>query len=224
MPSQRLILGTSLAILLMISAASIGLDLKSQSDKAWVDHTVGVLKKIADMRLLVRRAESAARGFALIGDPNLTTEFNRSNEAIAPAFSELLAATGGNPAQTRLLEETRTLVERRLEISAELIRLKGADDTAGIAALIARAQGRAAMEVIDANFEKAQLEERQRLAQRSAQSKSSGRILLAVDVVGISLILILAIIMMYQTRRSNRELVLSLSATRATNESLEAAV
>jgi signal transduction histidine kinase/CHASE3 domain sensor protein len=224
MPSQRLILGTSLAILLVISAASIGLDLRTQSDKAWVDHTVSVLKKIADLRLLIRRAESAARGFALFGDPNLTAEFQRSSEAVAPAFTELLAATGDNPAQTRLLEETRTLVDRRLAVSAELIQLKGAGDTAGIAALFARAQGRAAMEVIDANLEKAQVEQRQRLAQRSAQSKSSGRILLAVDVVGISLILLLTIILMYQTRRSNRELVLSLSATRATNESLEAAV
>ena len=183
MPSPRLILGTSLAILLVISGTSIGLEHKSQSDKAWVDHTVGVLKKIADMRLLIRRAESAARGFALIGDPNLAAEFHRSNDAIAPAFAELLAAIGDNPAQKRLLEETRTLVERRIAISDDLIRLKGAGDTAGIAALIARAQGRAAMETIDANFEKAQAEQRQRLAQRSAQSKSSGRILLVVDLV-----------------------------------------
>ena len=54
MPSQRLILGTGLAILLVISAASIGLDVKSRSDAASVDHTLGVLKKFADMRLLLR--------------------------------------------------------------------------------------------------------------------------------------------------------------------------
>ena len=47
------------------------------------------------------------------------------------------------------------------------------------------------MEAIGANFEKAPAEERQRLAGESAQSKSSGRILLAVDVAGIGLILIL---------------------------------
>jgi CHASE3 domain sensor protein len=76
MPSQRILLGTSLAVLLVISAASIGLDLKSQSDKAWVDHTVGVLKKIADMRLLIRRAESAARGYLLTLGP----EFLRDHE------------------------------------------------------------------------------------------------------------------------------------------------
>ena len=97
MPSPRLLLGTSLAILLVISAASIGLDLKSQSDKAWTDHTVGVLQKISDVRLLVRRAESDARGFGLIQDPNFETEFEESSGAIASAFAELIAASRDNP-------------------------------------------------------------------------------------------------------------------------------
>src|SRR5438270_466117 len=62
MPSQRIILGISLASLLIISAASIGLDVKSRSDVASVEHTLGVQKKISDLRLLIRRAESAPRG------------------------------------------------------------------------------------------------------------------------------------------------------------------
>jgi CHASE3 domain sensor protein len=61
-PTQRVILGAGLAILLIITAASIGLDVKSRSDAAWVNHTVQVQKKISDLRVLLRRAESAARG------------------------------------------------------------------------------------------------------------------------------------------------------------------
>ena len=99
MPSQRFLLGTSLAILLVISAASIGLDLKSQSDKASVDHAVEVLKKIADMRLLIRRAESAARGFALTGNPNLAKEYNEASDAIPPAFENCSRPSRGNPAK-----------------------------------------------------------------------------------------------------------------------------
>ena len=68
MPSQRIILGIGLAILLIISAASIGLDIKARSDIASVDQTLAVLKRISDMRSLLRGAESAARGFALTGD------------------------------------------------------------------------------------------------------------------------------------------------------------
>src|SRR5256714_2772202 len=224
MPSQRLILGTSLAILLVISAASIGLDFKSQSDKASVDHTVGVLQKIADARLLVRSAESVSRGFGLTRDPNFTREFQETADAIGPAFEALIAAAKDNPGQMRLFEETKALVDRRLAVSSELMRLRAAGDTAAVEAQVAKAEGRSAMAMISANFDKAVAEERMLLGARTAQSTSTGRFLIAVDVTGVALILMLAVTLMRQTRRSNRELADSLSATRATNESLEAAV
>lgn len=75
MRSQRFILGIGLAVLLVISAASISLDAKSRSDAAWVDHTLGVEKKLSDTLLLIRRAESAARGFVLTNDPHFVKEF-----------------------------------------------------------------------------------------------------------------------------------------------------
>src|SRR5438874_9992795 len=224
MPSQRLILGTSLAILLVISAASIGLDFKSQSDKASVDHTVGVLQKIADARLLVRRAESVSRGFGLTRDPNFTREFQETADAIGPAFEALIAAAKDNPGQMRLFEETKALVDRRLAVSSELMRLRAAGDTAAVEAQVAKAEGRSAMALISANSDKAVAQERMLLGARTAQSTSTGRFLIAVDVTGVALILMLAVTLMRQTRRSNRELADSLSATRATNESLEAAV
>jgi PAS domain S-box-containing protein len=224
MPSQRFILGTSLAILLVISAASIGLDLKSQSDKASVDRTVGVMQKIADARLLVRRAESVSRGFGLTRDPNFTKEFEETTDAIGPAFDGLIAAAKDNPGQIRLFEETRALVDRRLAVSRELMKLRAAGDTAAVEAQVAKAEGRSAMAAISANFDKAVAQERELLGARTAQSASTGRFLIAVDVTGVALILMLAVTLMHQTRRSTRELSDSLTATRATNESLEAAV
>src|SRR3954452_12211249 len=78
MPSQRTILGIGLAILLLIGAASIGLDLKSRSDTASVDHALEVLKRISDMRPLLRSAESAARGFVVNGDPDFVREHSEA--------------------------------------------------------------------------------------------------------------------------------------------------
>ena len=74
MPSQRIILGTGLAILLLIGAASIGLDVKSRLDAAAVSHTLGILQRISGLQLLLRRAESAARGFALSKNPYFLKE------------------------------------------------------------------------------------------------------------------------------------------------------
>jgi signal transduction histidine kinase/CHASE3 domain sensor protein/CheY-like chemotaxis protein len=224
MPSQRVILGIGLAILLTISAASIGLDVKSRSDAAWVDHTLGALKKISDLQLLVRRVESAARGFVLTSDPNLVKEYQKSHDQIAPALAELIVTTRDNPTQTRLLESTEPLLGRRLEVSSDFVRLHLAGDTAGTAALMARGDGRAVMETVSANFDTLTAEEERLLAVRSAESQFSGRFLLAINLAGAVLIVMLALILVRETRRASRKLESSLSATKAENESLEAAV
>jgi signal transduction histidine kinase/CHASE3 domain sensor protein/ActR/RegA family two-component response regulator len=224
MPSQRIILGIGLAILLAISAASIGFDLKSQNEAAAVSRTLGVLKKIPDIELLIRRAESAARGFALSKDPYFTTEHRNASEGIAAAFDDLIAEIKDNPAEKQLLEETKALAVRRIEISSEMIRLQTAGDTAGGLALMRRAEGRTTTEKIGANLDKAMAEVRTRLADGYAASRTTRRFLLAIDLAGAALILILATVLIQTSRRSSLKLQNSLTATQAANESLEAAV
>ena len=80
------------------------------------------------------------------------------------------------------------------------------------------------VQAINAKLDKVVADERQTLADRNARSKSDGRWLLAINLVGVALILILAILLTASTRRSRRELQDSLTATRASKEALEAAV
>ena len=61
-------------------------------------------------------------------------------------------------------------------------------------------------------------------SRRRAESETNGTFLLAIDLAGVALILILATVLTLSARRSRRELQDSLSATQATNEALEAAV
>jgi PAS domain S-box-containing protein len=222
--SQRAVLGTGLAILLIISAASIGLDVKSRSDAIWVDHTLAALQKFSDMRFLISRAVSASRGFMLSNNPNYVAEFNESRDRIGPALDELIEATKDNRGQTQLLESTRELIARRLAVSGELVRLHAAGDSAGIAALNAKSEGRAAMDAISANFDRLAAEEQRLLAIRSAASRQTRIVLLGIDLVGALLILLLAAILIRDVRRSSRTMETSLSASRAENETLEAAV
>ena len=224
MPSQRVTLGAGLAILLVITAASIGLDAKSRSDAAWVNHTLTVQKEIADLRSLVRGGESAVRGFALNGDPNLLNEFRETDTRIAAAFAGLAEATKDTPAQAQLIKETQSLVSQRLGISNDVLRLLAAGDTAGIAALRNRAEGRAVMTKIVANLDVLSAEEGKLLATRSAQSHNTGNILLAIDLAGVAMILLIATLLVLESRRSSLALQESLATTRATNVSLEAVV
>jgi PAS domain S-box-containing protein len=207
----------------MIGGISIGLDAKSRRDSFATDRTVAVLRQFAELKVQVRAAESAARGFALTGNPGFADEFRQLREAIPPAFTALLDALE-DPAQRQLLQETGRLVERRLVVSDELIRYRGSSESTGAAAGKLIAEARATSQTIAANLDKVQAEQRARLAQQSAESRLTGRILLIADLCGVALILLLAGMLVRESTRSRQELSESLHATQATAQSLEAAV
>ena len=140
MPSQRIILGIGLAILLVIGAASIRLDIQSRSGTASVDRALGTLSRISDLRPLLRRAESAARGFALSGDQQFVSEFREASAAIAPALAALAEAVKDSPVEKPLIDDTRALMERQLGLHDEMIRHRSAGDSAAAAAVLASAR------------------------------------------------------------------------------------
>jgi PAS domain S-box-containing protein len=206
MRSQPVILGLGLTILLIISAASIGLDVKSRSDTAWVDHTMAVLNNLSEMRLLFRRAEGAARGFALSGNTGLSDEYRDVLSKVDPSFAALKAMMTDNPAQLHLLEATQALSAQRLSVTTELVRLKAAHDTDSISALLTGGEGRALMRALDSNFDQLTAAEQKLLAVRVADSRRTGALLLSVNLSGTSLIMLLVVILVLTARRTHRQL------------------
>ena len=150
-------------------------------------------------------------------------EYREASDTILPALAALIEAVKANPTEKQLIEETKALVERQIAVNGELIRLRNAGDNAAVAALVDQ-EDRAATAAIAGNLEKAVTEERRLLFAQRAESETNGMFLLAIDLAGVVLILILATVLTLSTRRSRRELQDSLSATQATNEALEAAV
>src|SRR5262245_61372461 len=167
MQSQRFILGMGLIILLVISGTSIGLDTRSRRVSVEADRIVAALRQFADLKVQARAAEAAARGFALTGDAGFADEFRQAREAIAPGFAALLGAID-EPAQRRLLEETSELVQRRLAIGDELIRLRSAGESAAGSAEKTDTEARDMAQTVTANLDKMQAEQRARLARQSA--------------------------------------------------------
>jgi len=221
---QRFILAIGFAVLAASSAASIALDVKSQADAAWVRHTLEVLNKLTDLRLSFRGAESAARGYLLTGNQDFMNEYRRLLDPIAPAFAELKQAVNDNPVQMQLIESSESAVARRFAVANESMLLKAAGDGAGMAALYAGAEGLALMKTIDAQFEQLAREEQRLLAGRSAKSVKTGRLLLAIDLGGAALILMLAAILTREGWRSSRQQESLQRATESENETLEIAV
>jgi PAS domain S-box-containing protein len=217
--SQRFILGIGLSILLLIIAASIAIETKSRRDLLTHEQTVTVLRDFNELKADLATAESAARGFVLKGDAGFIDDFRRARAATGPRLDMLLA---GSPATSRqAMEETRRLVERHLSLGEELIRL-GNSDPAAAAGLIS--QARALLQTITADLDRLRAEHRVLLQQQSESSRLAGRVLLAVDIFGGALILLLAAVLIRASGRWRRELTDSLLASRATAQSLEAAV
>jgi len=217
---QRVILGIGLAVLLIISAASISLDIKARSDAAWIAHTFEVMNKLSDVRLLVLRAESSARGYGLNGEANFNNEFREAEERIAPAFAELKQQVRDNPDQVKRLEGAEKIAEQRLAISRELIAKKKIGDTDGINTMFASATGHALMRQLNDQFDSVIAAEEHLLDLRAARSQRTGTVLISIDLAGASLILLLVAVLM----REGRQLQTSLSASEAEKQSLEAAV
>ena len=182
-----------------------------------------LLRQFSELKVFVNAAESAARGFALTGEQGFADDFRRAANEIPPAFATLLGATD-DPAQRKLLEDTGRLAEQRLAIGNDLIRHRSSSDKADAGARDMVAEARKIVGAIIANLDQGQAFQRARLIDQAARSRLSGHILLGVDLSGVALMLFLTAMLLRATRRSSRELAASLSATRATNESLEAAV
>ena len=223
-PTQRVILGAGLAILLIITAASIGLDVKSRSDTTWVNHTVQVQKKISDLRVLLRRAESAARGYEIYRSQGFNDEFQTVRAQISPALADLKRGVRDNPDQVALLEGTEPLALRRVEIAAEAMRLRAANDEIGVAALQGKSEGRGLMDTVMGNLDQLSAEEERLLAARSQDSRRTGIVLLGIDVAGALVILLLLVMVMRESRRTEVALKSTLLETTAAKEQLEAAV
>jgi len=206
MSSQRAILGVGLAILLIVSATSIGLDVKSRSDAAWVSHTLQVLNKVGEVRLLLRRAESAARGYVLSGRPALLDEYREVRNQVVPAIVELKTSVNDNPKQLELLEASANIAEERFGILDHFVQFRTANDSAGIASVIAGSEGRNRMAALNSNFDQLAAAENDLLTVRAADSRRTGLLLLTTNLVGAVLILLLVGILVQASRTTRREL------------------
>ncbi|MGC2081865.1 MAG: CHASE3 domain-containing protein [Bradyrhizobium sp.] len=219
---QRWTIGLGLGILLAIGAAATALDIKSRHDAGWVEHTLEVLQKISELRLRLRQVESASRGFALTRSPDFVAEFEDARKNIPAVATDLQRAVQDNPAQLTRLAKIRDLIARRIAASGELVRLSTASDGAGLAALQAKPEGRASQTEIAGQLDAFATEEKRLLDERTATSRANGALLLAVNLAGLALLLMIAAYLIRRAYLADRALRSSLSRSETEASTLEA--
>ncbi|MGJ4894102.1 CHASE3 domain-containing protein [Bradyrhizobium oligotrophicum] len=219
---RRVVIGLGLGTLLAIGAASTGLDIKARNDTALVEHTMEVLEKSSELRALLRQSEAASRGFALSGADRFIAEFQATSGLIPAAWADLRELVRDNSSQSERLRSIYGIVQRRIQLAGELIRRHAANDRDGPEALAASAAGPAAMTTINQALDAFTDEERRLLADRATISRRTGSWLLAIDLAGVGLLLLMSAYLVRRAHLSDRALRSSLTRSRETATSLEA--
>jgi CHASE3 domain sensor protein len=120
-----------------------------------IEKTMSAVKDVRSLdedlervQAIVVEAESAQRGFLLTGLTNYLKPYERATEQLPPALAKLetsVAANGQTQAQIKML---RQLVEERMDLVAESVRLARANDHTAAMAVVLAGRGHETMEGI----------------------------------------------------------------------------
>lgn len=107
----------------------------------WITHTRAVLAQSSEVQRLVVDAESAARGYAVIGDQRVLEPYRAAVQALPAAMGSLQELVRDNPDQTRRVSMLIPLIEARMEHSTRVVELRELQQVAAARDLIQAGYG-----------------------------------------------------------------------------------
>jgi signal transduction histidine kinase/CheY-like chemotaxis protein len=119
----KIALGFALALAALVAVGMTTYDQLQQlnSDSYWVDHTYQVQATLRSLTADLARAESAARGFQLVGDLPLQAETDQASIQAKKDLAQLRSLTAGDQIEQDRLDNLDPLIERRLDILRQLV-------------------------------------------------------------------------------------------------------
>lgn len=203
--SQILILTLGLAVLVVISAASVYFVYKARDDAEAVTHTVEVESQISIVLLEIRRAESATRAYLLSANPQFLREYEEAAARILPAADKLADLTRDNLVQTENSKKLRAAIETRLtEFARGIDRIKN-NDVATSVEILRRGGANESVQTILQISGAMRTEEERLSAERNASADQSQRLAALVTTAGSGIVIALAGLSMALVRRASRE-------------------
>ena len=221
---QILLLALGFLVLVAISAASVILVNEARDDSSQVVHTVEVQNHLATLLLDIRRAESAARAFLLIGTPNFLTEHDTAVAAIRPGMTKMRELTNDNPVQIANAAKLSEAIESRLAEFTRAVDYVKNNDQAGGIAMLRQPGGSDAVRQIAVVSNAMRSEEDRLLALRTKTADKTQEMASFVTIAGSALVIVLALISILLIRRSTGERDAAEARLRDNNLNLESTV
>jgi signal transduction histidine kinase len=183
--------------LIIVTGSSIYLVAAAQSAGELANRTLQIETKLFTMLSDVRSAESGQRGYLLMGDPKYLDAYRGGTKRTALIIADLKQSIT-DPAQRKTLAGLEPLIERKFAELDETIRLYGADKGEEALALVRTGFGLSLMTDILAMTEEAH----RLFAVQASNSALTNSRLLAVNLIGLVLVIVLAVIFILVMRRS----------------------
>ncbi|MEO8715744.1 MAG: CHASE3 domain-containing protein, partial [Acetobacteraceae bacterium] len=177
----------SLAALMVI--VGIGLLTWSQfrvtgKARLWVFHTYEVLGTVKDLRIVVRDAEGAQRGYLLTGDEGYLRPDLDPRERLMDMLGTLKRLTVDSPLQEARLQELDSLIQRKLEEIARTIEARRSVGPDAALAIIRTGVGRRLTAQIDTTLAAFGADEQALLDARLAASAHSEAVTAWLSLIG----------------------------------------
>lgn len=128
--SYKVAFATVFFVLGGIGIASYVMSDRFANSEETVIHTYQIISLARQVSLELAEAESARRGYVLIGDSTLLIEYDVGLKTIPERLKELKTLTADNPGQLQRLAELQPLVDQRLDMLGQSIRLHQRDPAA----------------------------------------------------------------------------------------------
>ncbi|TDU01062.1 multi-sensor signal transduction histidine kinase [Azorhizobium sp. AG788] len=191
---QATMMGCGLAVLVVISVASLFLINRTREDANQVTQTLLMENDLSTLRNQVLRAESSQRGFLLTGDTDYLGAFDSSVAEMGPLLDQIRERLRGDTRRLAAAEQLTDLVRAKQDELRHTVLLKRSGNDAGALAVVRTDRGERLTRDISAIIATMQKTEQALLAERSETSSRSSFLLLIVNLVGVAALIIIAVI------------------------------
>jgi signal transduction histidine kinase len=219
--SQPVILGLGFAILAIIAASAVWLTDQATTEQELVTHTLGVENDVARLHLLVRQAESSQRGYLLTGESSYLAGYHDAIGQVGPTLDEIARQTADNPVQQQESRALRPAIAEKLAELARTIALNESGQSAQALELVRTGIGQKRMREIEVGLGRMGRIEQSLLEARTTESRHVRTRLIAVNLAGVLLLIVLGIASTALIHRSNRRQRAAQQALADTNAGLE---
>jgi signal transduction histidine kinase/CheY-like chemotaxis protein len=208
------------ALAAVLVAATFWLGASAQSEGEWVRHSLAVRNQIAQVLILIQRAESSQRGYLLTGRDPYLDPYSGAVAALPAALDAVATLVADNPQQQQALGRLRQLVaEKSRELDATISQYKAGHADAALA-LVNTDDGRRIMDDIRQLGLAMAAEEDRLLALRQSSAATFGTLLQIGGAAAFLLICLVGALISYFTKRSFSELAGARDRLMAANQEL----